>query len=135
MKWKWVVVTVIFAGLSQYLNRYWVYAPMPGPSSTQLPFFIVLSLVESVAFGLGISFFLFGEHLLLRLKPKPNWLTWAVYLSIGWDLVSWWPHDNLHRVVGENLQGLLYIEYGFHVTLITTAVILAYWFLKTLKTK
>jgi hypothetical protein len=32
-------------------------------------------------------------------------------------------------VVGENLQGLLYIEYGFHVTLIIGTVVLAYGFL------
>jgi hypothetical protein len=34
--------------------------------------------------------------------------------------------------VGENLQGLLYIEYGFHVTLIVGALVLAYGFISLL---
>jgi hypothetical protein len=36
-------------------------------------------------------------------------------------------------VVGENLQGLLYIEYGFHVTVIIGAIVLAYGFLSLLR--
>ena len=40
-----------------------------------------------------------------------------MYLSIGWFLVSWWPHDNLHIHNGD--------EYGFHVTLIIAAGVLA----------
>ncbi len=37
-------------------------------------------------------------------------------------------HDNLHKVNGMNIQGLLYIEYAFHVTIIIAGVILAYAF-------
>jgi hypothetical protein len=36
-------------------------------------------------------------------------------------------------VVGENFQQLLYIEYGFHVTLIIGAIVLAYGFLSLLR--
>jgi hypothetical protein len=51
---------------------------------------------------------------------------YATYLSIGWLMVSWWPHLNLHRHnKADNLQGLLYIDYGFHVPLMIAAVILA----------
>jgi len=53
-----------------------------------------------------------------------------MYLSIGWLMVSWWPHLNLHRHnEGGNLQGLLYIDYGFHVPLMIAALILAYSFI------
>jgi hypothetical protein len=60
-------------------------------------------------------------------------MAWAMYLSIGWLLVSWWPYAHLHQVVGENLQALLYIEYGFHVTAIIAGLVLAYGFLLLLR--
>ena len=56
-----------------------------------------------------------------------------MYLSIGWLSVSWWPHGHLHQVVGENLEELLYIEYGFHVTAIIAGLLLAYGFLLLLR--
>ena len=56
-----------------------------------------------------------------------------MYLSIGWFLVSWWSHDNLHIHNGDDLQGLLYIEYGFHVTLIIAAGVLVFSLLTLLR--
>ena len=50
-------------------------------------------------------------------------------------MVSWWPHDNLHIHNGNDLQGLLYIEYGFHVTLIIAASVLAFSLLTMLGSK
>jgi hypothetical protein len=46
---------------------------------------------------------------------------------------SWWPHDNLHISNGNNLQGLLFIEYGFHFTLMIAALVLAYCFLSLIR--
>ncbi len=86
-----------------------------------------------MAFGLGVSFLLFGLPTVRRVSPNSKLTAWAMYLSIGWLLVSWWPHSHLHQVVGENLQGLLYIEYGFHVTVIIGAAVLAYGFLTLLR--
>jgi hypothetical protein len=102
------------------------------PTAGQLFFFVILEVIQSLAFGLGISFLLFGLPTMRRVSSNSRLLGWAMYLSIGWLLVSWWPHSHLHQVVGENLQGLLYIEYGFHVTLIIGAIVLAYGFLALL---
>jgi hypothetical protein len=102
------------------------------PTAGQLVFFILLEAIQSLAFGLGISFLLFGLPTVRRVSPNSRLMAWAMYLSIGWLLVSWWPHGHLHQVVGENLQGLLYIEYGFHVTTIIGTVVLAYGFLSLL---
>jgi hypothetical protein len=102
------------------------------PTAGQLFFFILLEVIQSLAFGLGIAFLLFGLPTMRRVSSNSRLLGWAMYLSIGWLLVSWWPHSHLHQVVGENLQGLLYIEYGFHVTLIIGAIVLAYGFLALL---
>ncbi len=102
------------------------------PTAGQLVFFIILEAIQSLAFGLGISFLLFGLPTMRRVSLDSRLMGWATYLSIGWLLISWWPHSHLHQVVGENLQGLLYIEYGFHVTLIIGAIVLAYGFLSLL---
>jgi hypothetical protein len=56
-----------------------------------------------------------------------------MYLSIGWLMVSWWPHDNLHISNSNNLQGLLFIEYGFHFTLMIAALVLAYGLLSLIR--
>ena len=75
---------------------------------------------------------LFGFAPLKRAMGGSSWRTWAAFLAIGWFLISWWPHDNIHN--GDNLHGLLYIEYGFHVTLMLSALILAYSLLTMLRT-
>jgi hypothetical protein len=49
-----------------------------------------------------------------------------MYLGTAWFLSNRWIHDNLHMVVGRRPNGLLGIEYGFHVTLIIAGAALAY---------
>ena len=56
---------------------------------------------------------------------------WAIYLSIGWALASWWPHSNMHRSNGDDLWGLLLVDYLFHPTLMLSALVLG-WSLLTL---
>ena len=104
----------------------------PEPSAGQLPFFIILFAIEALAFGLGISFLAFGLPLIRKATSGSMLRAWAMYLSIGWLLVSWWPHDNLH-IHTEDLQGLLYIEHGFHMTLILSGLVLAYSFLSLVR--
>jgi hypothetical protein len=97
------------------------------PSDTQLPFFIVLGIVEALVLGLGVAFLAFGWPLVSRLATSRR-MAWASFLSIGWLLVSWWPHDGLHRSNGMDIGRLLLIEYGFHMTLMIAGLILAYNF-------
>lgn len=103
------------------------------PTAGQLFFFVILEVIQSLAFGLGVAFLLFGFSAVRRASPNSGLVAWAMYLSIGWLLVSWWPHAHLHQVVGENLQALLYIEYGFHVTAIIAGLVLAYGFVSLLR--
>jgi hypothetical protein len=105
----------------------------PAPTAGQIPFFIFLAAAEAVAFGLGVSFLAFGFGPIRRAAGGSTLWAWLMYVSIGWLLVSWWPHDNLHIHNGENLQGLLYIEFGFHLTLMAAGVVLAYAFLAMLR--
>ena len=131
---KVTLVTIVLGVAAMALGPILWPIPEGGPQPTggQLFFFILLEAIQSLAFGLGISFLLFGLPSVRRVSPNSSPVAWAMYLSIGWLLASWWPHGHLHQVVGENLQGLLYIEYGFHVTLIIGAVVLAYGFLSLL---
>lgn len=130
---KVFLVTVALAVPEMALGRV-IWPPAEGahgPTAGQLPFFIVLSAIEALAFGLGVSFLIFGFGPLRR-SLGGGALALAAYLSIGWLLVSWWPHDNLHQHIGDDLQALLYIEYGFHVTLMAAGGVLAYTFLTML---
>src|SRR3989338_6669344 len=122
MKRKYIAIllAIIFAAISFPLSRIIWPDPvgMVGPEPQLIPFFIVLSILESVALGVGmvilISYFSEGK--------KNMW----TFLAAVWLLISWWPHDNLHRVNGDsNFFGLLMIEYGFHITLMISGLILA----------
>ncbi len=131
---KVLFVTALF-GVPAFLLGPVIWPPAAGgpePSAGQLPFFVVLLAIEALAFGLGISFLAFGLPLVRKAAGGSRLRAWAMYLSIGWLLVSWWPHDNLH-IHTESLQGLLYIEYGFHMTLILSGLVLAYSFLSLIR--
>jgi len=99
----------------------------------QLPFLVLLSLLESLAFGAGIAFIFFGWPLMAKISPKNAALKKLTFISIAWSLISWWPHDSLHAANGINTEGLLLIEYGFHVTLMAAAAVIAYYFYSMLK--
>ena len=133
---KWLVVTLVLAVIAFFASPNGPLggflspsADFPQPTDAQLPLFILLSVAEALAFGLGISFLIFGYPLVQTILPESNGLTLGAHLSIAWLLFSWWPHDSLHVANGLNLSGLLAIEYGFHVTLMVAGVILAYFFL------
>jgi hypothetical protein len=137
MQTKWLVVgttavlTLISFGLTRVI---WPDAPgTPQPPAGLLPFYIVVGLVESFAFGLGVAFLIFGGRM-IRTFGQGRGLTFLTYLSIGWLLINWWPHDNLHRVVRFDFARLIWIEYGFHVTLIAAAACVAYFFVTTMRT-
>lgn len=107
----------------------WPPPANPTPVGAQLPLLILLGLFESLALGIGIAFAAFGN----RLVAGRDSLTKAAFWSTVWVLVNWWPHDGFHRVNGENLQGIIYIEYAFHVTLIIAGAVLAKYFWRTLR--
>jgi hypothetical protein len=63
--------------------------------------------------------------MLRRVSPDSRLRAWAMYLCVGFLLVSWWPHLNMHASNGDSLSGLLVIDYTFHLPLEITGVILA----------
>jgi hypothetical protein len=103
-----------------------VGASVPPPAL--LPIFIGISALESVVFGVGVAFVLFGRR---WLAAQGSRLATATYVAIGWSLVSWWPHDNFHRIV-HDWSGLAAIEVGFHVTLIVSILVIGAFFIRSL---
>ncbi len=132
---KWSVITLVLAVIAFLaspngpLGGFWRPSPdFPQPTDAQLPLFILLNVSEALAFGLGIAFLVLGYPLMQTIAPASKRLTFWAFLSIAWLLFSWWPHDSLHVANGINLNGLLMIEYIFHVTLMVAGAILAYFF-------
>jgi hypothetical protein len=99
---------------------------MPTPSARQLPFFVALA-AEAVVLGLAVAFGLLGRGLVARLFSTRVRAT-AMHVAVVWMLGSWWLHDGLHMANGTDLTGLLLIEYGFHLTLMGAAVVVAWAF-------
>ena len=133
--WPRVLLVTLLAGVPAFLGSVlWPPPPgMPSPTGGQLALFIFLLALEALLFGLGVAFLLFGLPLVRRLTGASARGAWATFISIGWFLVSWWPHDNLHIHTGPDLGTLLFIEYAFHVTLMLAALVVAAAFLRLLR--
>lgn len=101
----------------------------PSPTAGQMPFFLFLGATDAILLGLGVSFLIFGLPVLMRVSPDSKLRAWAMYLSIGYLMVSWWPHLNMHAHNGLDLQGLLYIDFIFHLPLEIAGATLAYCFI------
>ena len=132
-----VLIVTLVVGIAGFLTAshgplgsFW--APDPGmsqPVGLQVPLFMVLGAIEALALGLGASFLLFGYSTLKANTSVTEPMTRAAHLATAWLLMNWWAHDSLHQHNGMYLNGLLGIEYGFHVTLIICGLIVARFFL------
>ena len=139
---EFVVTTLVIAAIAFLatpmgpLGVFWrPPADSPQPTNIQMSFFLLLNAVESLVLGLGISFLVFGYSLIKRISNASIALTRAAFFSIVWLLASWFPHDSLHHHNGQNVSGLLLIEYGFHFTLMVAGVIVAYFFWTIIRDK
>src|SRR5688572_1571342 len=131
---KAAVITLIVA-IPAFVTGRMIWPPAEGgaaPTASQLPHLMVLSGVEAIALGLGVAFLILAWPMVRRVPSADRKRTVAAYLSLAWLLTNWWSHDNMHAHNGENLDGLIRIEYGYHVTLVIAALIVAPWFLKAL---
>lgn len=95
------------------------------PSATQLPLFVTLAVGDALFLGAGVAFLVFGFPIIRRVARGSRLRAWGMYLSIGYLLVSWWPHVNMHASNGVDLGGLLVIDYVFHLPLEIAGVVLA----------
>lgn len=119
-----IAITVggfLFAGIAGPngpLGGFWGVEPTSGLGGGALGALITYELLQAVAFGAGLAWFAAG--------PGHWHVPPAVYLAIGWLLASPFPHGSLHQSIEhDNWWGLVGLEYGFHLTAIIAAVILA----------
>lgn len=138
MKRKLIIITLVCAVSAFLLGRViWPdSSDVPMLSGIQFASLVFISGLEALAFGAGISFIIFGRSLIKRLPSESSRHRNLAFWSIAWTLVSWWPHDNMHRANGiTNVWGLIKIEYLFHLTLIICAFIIASYFIRTILVK
>lgn len=131
-----VAIPAFLSGPNAPLGSFWRPSAMEAaPTAAQMPFFIVLAVLEAATFGAGVAFLILGRKWVQAIgtvsKSLANW----AHLAIVWVMGNWWAHDSLHIHNGMNLQGLLYIEYGFHVTLMAAGVILAIFWYRVMQEK
>lgn len=135
---KVVLVTVLVA-VSALLLGPVIWPPAegnPAPTAAQIPFLLFLNFVQATVLGLGVAFLAFGLSVMRRISPGSKARAWAMYLFIGYLMVSWWPHINMHVHNGpENLQGLIFIDYLFHLPSMIAALVLAYCFFSLLRAR
>lgn len=53
-----------------------------------------------------------------------------VFVTLCWFMGNWWMHDSLHMHNGMNMHHLLFIEVGFHITMLICGVTMAVSFVR-----
>jgi hypothetical protein len=125
--WGMLLLTVVI-GTAAFLTgqRIWPPGPdVPMPPANLLPAYIALSAVEALAFGFAVAFAVFGWPAIRDLNLGAPWLNKWLFVTLCWFMGNWWAHDNLHMHNGLNMHGLLFIEIGFHITMLICGVTLA----------
>lgn len=135
---SWVAVAVAGSGVAMVLGPqgplggFWGApgAEELGISGGLLVAFLAYGIVESVVFGLGLAWLLFGRGYLAS-----GALGTAAFAAIGWTLISWFPHGSSHMALAhDDYRGLALIEYGFHVTMMAAAIVIALYLIRGVRT-
>ncbi len=125
--WQILLLTIVIGALAFFIGPLlWPAGrdvPMPPP--TLLPGYIAISAIEALAFGFAVAFAVFGWPAIRDLRLGVRWLNGMLFISLVWLMGNWWIHDSLHMHVGLDMSRLLYIELGFHMTLLACGVTLA----------
>lgn len=117
---KRIVVITLAVAVPVFLSTRVVFPPSadePEPQGVQLPLLMGVGVFEALALGLAVAMLVAAPTVIRSLDEGYRPSAWVLTGVAAWLLGNWWVHDNLHRVVGMNLDGLIALEYGFHVTL------------------
>lgn len=122
------VITIAVAVPAFFLAR--VFWPFPlAVSGDSLAFFTLATAGESVLLGFGAAFALLVLVRRRSVAARWNIIDWVTFLSIGWILISGYPHDNIHIASGADVHNLIFVEIVFHGTLAVAAVVVAIAFM------
>lgn len=109
-----VLLTVLLVAVPAFAVGPVIWPRAALDARSQLAAFIALSAGDALFLGLGIAFLIFGYPFLRRVSPDSRARAWAMYVSVGFLLVSWWPHLNMHASNGGSLSGLLRLDLRVH---------------------
>ncbi len=131
---KMVLITIVIGMPAFFLGPViWPPSPDVQPTQAQMPYLITLSLIEALLFGFGIAFIIYGWPRMKAVAGEAMVAARCMYFSLAWLAVSWWPHDNLHIHNALEVDGLIAIEYAFHLTVILAGLVLTYSFFALFK--
>jgi hypothetical protein len=124
--WLMSVATVVIGAAAFFAGpQIWPMGPdIPMPPANLFPAYLALSALEALAFGFAVAFAAFGWPAIRRLPLGAGWLNKLLFVTLFWFMGNWWIHDNLHMHIGLDMSRLLYIEYGFHISMLICAVTL-----------
>lgn len=98
------------------------------PPGGLIPYFVFVIACECLSFGFGVAFLIFAYPLVRRLGGS-RLTAWGGYLGIAWFSLNWWPHESFHRTtLSISFEKQIWIQFGFHLTLIIAAVLVARFF-------
>src|SRR3954447_19504704 len=121
-RWREMLLVTLAVGIPASLLSLVIWPPAPGgpvPTMLQTALFLIVFAAEGLLFGFGVAFACFGFPLVRRAARVAVVRAWPAFISITWTLLSWWPHDGMHRASGVgDLNAVLRIDYVFHLTLI-----------------
>jgi hypothetical protein len=132
---RWIVVTVAVAlpALAAGPVLFPPSADFPEPTGAQFPLLLGVMAFEALALGFAVAFLAFGWPIVRQVVGPDRPRTIAAYVATAWLLGNWWLHDNLHISNGANINGLIAIDYAFHVTLIVAGVIVGWQLLRSVQ--
>jgi hypothetical protein len=135
--WLKILLITLGTAVPAFILGPIIWPPDPhgaAPAGLQLLLFMALAAFESLTLGLGVAFISYGLPLVRRVGSRSRAHTWMTFNATAWLLISWWPHDNMHKHNGMDLNGLLMIDYLFHVSMMVAGLILAYSLVQALQT-
>ena len=128
MKRAWGMVLVTLAvGVAAFVAgpHIWPMNPaVPMPPAILVPGYIALSAIEALAFGFAVAFAIFGWPSIRGLRLGAPWLNKLMFVTLIWFIGNWWAHDNLHMHNGLDMHGMIFIEIGFHMTMLACGLTL-----------
>ena len=118
------IVLAALIGPRGPFGGFWAPAPeVPQAHGALLAGFMGESLVENVAFGMGLAVLVVGRRWFIECTAGPG-LARAAWLATVWLLASWMPHAALHLHIGLRPASLLIVEWVFHGGAIVATLVL-----------
>ena len=113
----WLVVVAAVSTVLAFFLQGIVFPPVGSPPpASLLPFFILLSVIDAVGFGVGVAFAIYLARNYSKLPASIKGPLLVLFVLAMWLSLSAWIHDGMHQngATEANFQYLLVPEYLWH---------------------